>query len=161
MAPTAASRSRPAGSAIPWSRAIRMDCSSPQASSSPRTLLSGPPTCDTDTHRTETALFIFTSACRISPVRLAPLINPVDFDLAFACEQPLRQEDFDVFRFALDRIDRNICKPADQPHGSALRPAVSASECCGRRARTETFQYGKTVQSNRYDCGPARLRTLE
>jgi hypothetical protein len=85
----------------------------------------------------------------------------VDFDRAVAFEQHVRQEDFDVFRLVLDRIDRNICKTAAQPRGNAIRPALFASECGSRRARTETFQYGKLVQSNRYGCGPAALRTVK
>src|SRR4051812_11446178 len=88
---------------------------------------------------------------------LAPLIDPGDFDWAVALEQYFWQQDFEVFRFALDHTDRNFCQTAIQPSANALRLALSASECCGGRACTESLQCGKMVQSNAKDCRPAAL----
>src|SRR3954471_21656942 len=91
---------------------------------------------------------------------LTPLVDPGYFDWAVAFEQYLGQEDFEVFRFALDHVDRNLCQTAVQPCANAIRPALFASECCGGRACTETLQYRKMVQSNPNDRRPAALRAV-
>jgi hypothetical protein len=91
---------------------------------------------------------------------LAPLIYPGDFDWAVAFEQYLRQEDFEVFWFALDHTARNFCQSAVQPCANAIRPALFASEYCSGRACTEPLEYGKMVQSNPKDFGPAALRSV-
>src|SRR3954463_4274783 len=91
---------------------------------------------------------------------LTPLVDPGYFDWAVAFEQYLGQEDFEVFRFALDHTDRNFCQTAVQPCANAIRPALFASECCSGRACTEPLQYGKMVQSNPKDCRPAALRSV-
>ena len=91
---------------------------------------------------------------------LTPLIDPGDFDWAIAFEEYLRQEDFKVFRFALDHINRNFCQTAAQPCATAIRPVLFASQCCGGRACTEPLQYGEIVQSNPKDCRPAALRSV-